>query len=96
MSALVARDKGISRLIRCALVIVTHLIATSPLAIRSVFIAGIRNDEAQETIYIYTPGWMLLSSTAFMLNILLTNCMVVCREYHYTYCRNELTETIMN
>ncbi len=77
MSALVARDKGRSRLIRCALVIVIYLIATSPLAIRSMFVEGIRQDETQGTIYIYTPGWMLLSSTAFMVNILITDCMVV-------------------
>ncbi|PBK83653.1 hypothetical protein ARMGADRAFT_1136608 [Armillaria gallica] len=73
----VVRDKGRSCLVRCGLVIVMYLIATSPLAIRSVFIEGVRNEETQETIYIYTPGWMLLSSTAFMLNILLTNCMVI-------------------
>ncbi|PBK92262.1 hypothetical protein ARMGADRAFT_183414 [Armillaria gallica] len=79
MSALVARDKGRSRLIRCALVIVIYLIATSPLAIRSMFVDGFRHDETQGTIYIYTPEWMLLSSTAFMVNILITDCMVIWR-----------------
>ncbi|PBK70177.1 hypothetical protein ARMSODRAFT_1018267 [Armillaria solidipes] len=72
----VTRDRGRSRLVRCGLVIMMYLIATSPLAIRSMFVEGIRHDETQETIYIYTPGWMPLSSTAFMVNILITDCMV--------------------
>ncbi|PBK92312.1 hypothetical protein ARMGADRAFT_1031187 [Armillaria gallica] len=37
--------------------------------------SGQNDDSTQEAIYIYTSGWMLLSLMAFMLNILLTNCM---------------------
>ncbi|KAK0429698.1 hypothetical protein EV421DRAFT_1914186 [Armillaria borealis] len=70
-------DRGRSRLIQCRLVIVMYLIVTSPLAIRSMFVEGIRNDETQETIYIYTPGWIPLSSMAFMVNILITDCIVI-------------------
>ncbi len=85
MPALVVRDQGMSRFIRCGLVIIVYLIATSPLAVRSIFVQAIGNDKTQGTAtYIYSPGWILLSSTSFMANILITNCIIV-RQNHYTY-----------
>ncbi|PBK92370.1 hypothetical protein ARMGADRAFT_1081159 [Armillaria gallica] len=78
--ALVVRDQGMSRFIRCGLVIIVYLIATSPLAVRSIFVQAISNDKAQGTAtYIYSPGWILLSSTSFMANILITNCITIWR-----------------
>ncbi|PBK92268.1 hypothetical protein ARMGADRAFT_1081047 [Armillaria gallica] len=79
MPASVGRDQGRSCFIRCGLVIVMYLIATSPLALRSIFVQGINNDKTQETTYIYSPGWMLLSSASFMANILITNCIAIWR-----------------
>ncbi len=37
----------------------------------------------EETTYIYPPGWILLTSTSFMANIVITSCIAV-RRYHYT------------
>ncbi|PBK70178.1 hypothetical protein ARMSODRAFT_1018269 [Armillaria solidipes] len=70
----VVRDQGMSRFIRCGLVTIVYLIATSPLAVRSIFVQG-----REETTYIYPPGWILLSSTSFMANILVTNCIAIWR-----------------
>ncbi len=78
MPALVVRDQGMSRFIRCGLVTIVYLIATSPLAVRSIFVQG-----REETTYIYPPGWILLTSTSFMANIVITSCIAV-RRYHYT------------
>ncbi|PBK70184.1 hypothetical protein ARMSODRAFT_1018274 [Armillaria solidipes] len=72
----VVRDKGQSRFIRCGLVIAVYLIATSPLAIQPIFVQG-RDDSTQGTTYVYSPRWILLSSTSFMANILITNCIVI-------------------
>ncbi|KAK0493390.1 hypothetical protein EDD18DRAFT_1179916 [Armillaria luteobubalina] len=33
----------------------------------------------EETTYVYPPGWILLSSTSFMANILITNCIAIWR-----------------
>ncbi|PBK92371.1 hypothetical protein ARMGADRAFT_1081160 [Armillaria gallica] len=77
--ALEVRDRGWSRFIRCGLVIIVYLIATSPLAVRSIFIQDIGDDETQGTAYIYPHGWILLSSTSFMANILITNCIAIWR-----------------
>ncbi len=77
MLALVGRDKGSSCFIRCALVIVMYLIATSPLALRWTFVQGVPDDETQETTYIYSRGWLLLSSMSFMADILITSCIAV-------------------
>ncbi|PBK70185.1 hypothetical protein ARMSODRAFT_974664 [Armillaria solidipes] len=63
----VVRDKGGSRFIRCGLVIVMYLIATSPLAIRWTFVQGITDDETQETTYIYSPGIWSLSDDRYTL-----------------------------
>ncbi len=82
--ASVSRDEGRSRLIRCALVIVMYLVATSPLSLRWTFIQGNTDDETQETTYIYSRGWILLSSMSFTAVVLITECIVVSR-YHYTY-----------
>ncbi|PBK70191.1 hypothetical protein ARMSODRAFT_1018282 [Armillaria solidipes] len=68
-------DKGRSRLIRCGLVTIMYLIATSPLAVRTIFIQE-SDDKTQET-HIYSPGWILLSSTSFMANILITNSIAM-------------------
>ncbi|PBK92264.1 hypothetical protein ARMGADRAFT_1105072 [Armillaria gallica] len=74
--ALVSRDEGRSRFIRCALVIVMYLVATSPLSLRWTFIQGNTDDETQETTYIYSRGWILLSSMSFMAVVLITECIV--------------------
>ncbi len=50
--ALVVRDKGRSRFIRCGLVITVYLIVTSPLAIQPIFVQG-RDDGIT---YVYSPG----------------------------------------
>ncbi|KAK0493385.1 hypothetical protein EDD18DRAFT_1356819 [Armillaria luteobubalina] len=71
----VVHDQGRIRFIRCGLVIVMYLIATSPLALRWKFIQGITNDETQQ--YIYSHGWMLLSSTSFVVVILTTACIAI-------------------
>ncbi len=84
MPVLVVHGQGMSRFIRCGLVIIVYLIATSPLAVRSIFVQVIGDDETQGTTYIYSRGWILLCSTSFMANILITNCIAV-RPYHYTY-----------
>ncbi|PBK70197.1 hypothetical protein ARMSODRAFT_1018287 [Armillaria solidipes] len=76
ISALVVRDKGRSRFIRCGLVITVYLIATSPLAIQPIFVQG-KDDGTQGTTYVYSPRWILLSSTSFMANIFITNCIVI-------------------
>ncbi|SJK96780.1 uncharacterized protein ARMOST_00026 [Armillaria ostoyae] len=73
----VVRDKGRIRFIRCGLVIVMYLIATSPLALRWKFVQGITDDETQETTYIYSHGWILLSSLSFTAVILITGCIVI-------------------
>ncbi|PBK70200.1 hypothetical protein ARMSODRAFT_1084271 [Armillaria solidipes] len=73
----VIRDKGRIRFIRCGLVIVMYLIATSPLALRWKFVQGITDDETQETTYIYSHGWILLSSMSFMAVILITGCIMI-------------------
>ncbi|PBK92309.1 hypothetical protein ARMGADRAFT_184493 [Armillaria gallica] len=73
----VGRDKGSSCFIRCALVIVMYLSATSPLALRWTFVQGITDDETQETTYIYSRGWFLLSSMSFMAVILITACITI-------------------
>ncbi|KAK0229266.1 hypothetical protein EDD85DRAFT_141496 [Armillaria nabsnona] len=65
--------------IRCGLVIVVYLIATSPLAVRSILVQDIANNETQGNPYIYSPGWILLSSTSFMANMLITNCIAIWR-----------------
>lgn len=73
----VSRDKGSSRLIRCALVVVMHLIATSPPSLQWTFIQSITDDETQETTYIYSREWILLSSMSFMAVILIIGCIVI-------------------
>ncbi|PBK92288.1 hypothetical protein ARMGADRAFT_183967 [Armillaria gallica] len=73
----VGRDNGRSCFIRCGLVIMMYLIATSPLALRWTFIQGITDDETQETTYIYSRGWILLSSISFMADILITSCIAI-------------------
>ncbi len=83
MTALVGCDKGRSRFIRCRLVIVMYLIATSPLAVRMIFVQG-SDDETQETPHIYLPGWILLSSASFIENVLITNSIAV-RSHHKIY-----------
>ncbi|PBK92365.1 hypothetical protein ARMGADRAFT_1165978 [Armillaria gallica] len=72
----IGRDKGRSRFIRCGLVIVMYLIATSPLAVRTIFVQG-SDDETQETPYIYLPEWILLSSASFIANVLITNSIAM-------------------
>ncbi|KAK0210020.1 hypothetical protein DFS33DRAFT_251011 [Desarmillaria ectypa] len=72
----VVRDKGRGRFIRCGLVIVMYLIATSPLAVRPIFVQG-RDDKTQETTYIYSPEWILLSSMSFMADMLIMSCIVI-------------------
>ncbi len=85
MPVSVVRDKGRIRFIRCALVIVMYLIATSPLALRWKFVQGISDDKTQETTYIYSRGLILLSSMSFMAVILITGCIMVSRYHNYTY-----------
>ncbi len=62
-----------------------YLIATSPLALRWKFVHGITDDETQETTYIYSHGWILLSSMSFMAVILITGCIMVSRYHDYAY-----------
>ncbi len=67
-----------------------YLIATSPLAVRTIFVQG-SDDETQETPYIYLPGWILLSSASFIANVLITNSVAV-RSRHKTHLL-ELVDT---
>ncbi len=83
MPVLVVHDEGRSRFIRCGLVIVMYLIATSLLALRWKFVQGITEDETQETTF-YSHGWILLSSMSFTAVISISGCIVVSR-YHSTY-----------
>ncbi|PBK92274.1 hypothetical protein ARMGADRAFT_1105081 [Armillaria gallica] len=73
----VVRDKGRICFIQCGLVIVMYLIATSPLALRWKFIRGITNNKTQETTYIYSHGWIILSSMSFMAVILVMGCIMI-------------------
>ncbi|KAK0229281.1 hypothetical protein EDD85DRAFT_974327 [Armillaria nabsnona] len=73
----VGRDTGSSCFIQCALVIVMYLITTSPLALQWTFVQGITDDETQETTYIYSHGWFLLSLISFMADILITSCITI-------------------
>ncbi|KAK0463416.1 hypothetical protein IW261DRAFT_1575666 [Armillaria novae-zelandiae] len=73
----VVRDKGSIRFIRCGLVIVIYLIATSLLALRWKFVQGITDNGTQQITYIYSDEWILLSSVSFAVVILITACIVI-------------------
>ncbi|KAK0186153.1 hypothetical protein F5146DRAFT_1143726 [Armillaria mellea] len=60
-----------------------YLIATSPLALRSIFVQG----REETTVYLSSLGGFLLTSTSFMANILITNCIAIWWCWFLSGCR---------